>query len=296
MKKEGWGEVYPLKSQGVQTVWRWGRDKSKENLNINIKAKRMRNDNYQIIEKYRKKSQMARSVWWDKEVNSERGTLHLKELFSKKVFDNPKPEETLKRIIEISTNPGDIILDFYAGSGTTAAIAQKMKRQWITVEQMDYVGTITVERIKKVIGKKVKSDGQMFEKIEYDTGGISKAANWQGGGDFIYCGLMKYNQIFIDKIQSAKTSDELVEIWKDIAENSFLNWYVNPEMPEDSINDFIEIGKAENGQEEQKKLLAELLNKNQLYVNVSEVDDEQFGVCKEDKELNQSFYGEAYNG
>jgi adenine-specific DNA-methyltransferase len=100
----------------------------------------------------------------------------------------------------------------------------------------------------------------------------------------------------MDKIQEAKTSEEFVALWKDIAENSFLNWYVNPEIPEEAINDFIEIGKGENGLEKQKKLLAELLNKNQLYVNLSEIDDEDFGVSEEDKKLNRSFYGEAYNG
>ena len=100
----------------------------------------------------------------------------------------------------------------------------------------------------------------------------------------------------MDKIQAAKTSGELIELWKDIAENSFLNWYVNSEMPEEAINDFIEIGKTENGLDKQKKLLAELLNKNQLYVNFSEIDDEDFKVSDEDKELNRLFYGEAYNG
>ncbi|GAI34037.1 unnamed protein product, partial [marine sediment metagenome] len=77
-KKSGWIEVPPAKSQGVQTVWRWSKEKAKEQLNINICGKGMMNGKYQIIEKYREKSRMARSVWWDKEVNSERRTLHLK--------------------------------------------------------------------------------------------------------------------------------------------------------------------------------------------------------------------------
>ena len=97
----------------------------------------------------------------------------------------------------------------------------------------------------------------------------------------------------MDKIQAAKTSKELVKLWKNIAKNSFLNWYVNPEMPEEAINDFIEIGKGENGLDKQKKLLAELLNKNQLYVNLSEIDDKQFNVSDYDKDLNRKFYGEA---
>jgi adenine-specific DNA-methyltransferase len=235
-KKSGWIEVLPAKSQGVQTVWRWSKEKAKEQLNINICGKGMKNGNYQIIEKYREKSRMARSVWWDKEVNSERGTLHLKELFEHKVFDNPKPEETLKRIIEMSTRPDDVVLDFFAGSGTTGAVAQKMNRQWIMVEQMDYVDNVMVERLKKVIGEKVKMPGKLSEEIKYDTGGISEVVNWHGGGDFIYCGLFKYNESYMDNIQSAKMSDQLIEIWKDISKNSFLNWYINPEAPQDAIS------------------------------------------------------------
>jgi len=211
-------------------------------------------------------------------------------------FDTQKPEKLIKRIIETTTKKHEIVLDFASGSGTTLATALKMNRQFIGVEQMDYVENITIERMKKVIGKKSKKRDKLFEEIEYDQFGISKEVHWQGGGDFIYCELMKYNQAFIDKIQAAKTSKELIEIWKDMAENSFLNWYINPEMPEEAVNDFIEIGKDENGLDKQKKLLAKLLNKNQLYVNLSEIDDEDFDVSEEDKQLNQSFYKEVYSG
>ena len=121
-----------------------------------------------------------------------------------------------------------------------------------------------------------------------EQGGISKSVNWQGGGDFIYCELMQYNQAYMDKIQTAQSSEELVTLWKDIAENSFLNWYVNEEIPEEAVNEFIAIGEIEK----QKHLLAELLDKNQLYVNLSEIDDADFGVSAEDKALNRAFYGE----
>ncbi len=92
----------------------------------------------------------------------------------------------------------------------------------------------------------------MFDEIECDQSGISKSVNWKGGGDFVYCELMKYNEVYMDKIQKAKTSKGLEKIWKDIAENSFLNWYVNPEMPQDAVKDFQAIGKAEDGLEKQK--------------------------------------------
>ena len=227
-----------------------------------------------------------------KSMVNRKGTDEIVELFGEKVFAYPKNERLIERIIEYTTEEEDIVLDFHVGSGTTTAVAHKMNRQWIAVEQMDYVEAITLERLKKVVGKKIKAEGKLIEEIEYDTGGISESVNWQGGGDFIYCELMPYNQAFMDKIQAAQSFEELVAIWRDIAENSFLNWYVNAEVPEDAVKDFIKIGQGENGLEKQKKLLVGLLDKNQLYVNLSEIEDKDFGVSEEDKMLNQAFYGE----
>ena len=131
--------------------------------------------------------------------------------------------------------------------------------------------------------------------IKGDLSGISRAVNWKGGGGFIYCELMQYNEAFMERIQDAKSSKKLLKIWQDMAEGSFLNWYVNPQMPEEAIKDFEALGKEEKGLDKQKCLLAELLDKNQLYVNLSEIDDAQFKVSKKDKALNRAFYGEAYN-
>ena len=91
----------------------------------------------------------------------------------------------------------------------------------------------------------------------------------------------------MDKIQAAQSFEELVALWQDIAENSFLNWYVNEEMPQDAINDFIAIDDLEA----QKHCLAKLLDKNQLYVDLSEIEDSDFEVSAEDKALNRAFYG-----
>ena len=193
-----------------------------------------------------------------------------------------KPEVLLEFIISKFTNSENIILDYHLGSGTTCAVAHKMKRQYIGIEQLDYGSNDSIVRLKNV--------------IQGDQSGISKALNWQGGGDFVYCELMKYNEVFMDKIQMAEDSEELLDVWQDIAANSFLNWYVNPETPEKAIGDFKEIGKEENGLEKQKKLLCELLNINQLYINMSEIYDRRFKVSQEDKELNHKFYGESYYG
>ena len=89
------------------------------------------------------------------------------------VFQTPKPERLIKRILELSTNPGDLVLDSFAGSGTTGAVAHKMGRRWIMVELGEHCHTHIIPRLKKVI------DGE-------DQGGISKAVNWQGGGGFRY--------------------------------------------------------------------------------------------------------------
>ncbi|OHD19991.1 MAG: DNA methylase N-4 [Spirochaetes bacterium GWB1_59_5] len=94
-------------------------------------------------------------------------------LNSKEIFDTPKPERLIKRIIDIATNPGDLVLDSFAGSGTTGAVAQKMGRRWIMVELGEHCHTHIIPRLKKVI------DGQ-------DLGGITEAVGWKGGGGFRY--------------------------------------------------------------------------------------------------------------
>ena len=270
--KDGFIEVMPAKSQGIQTVWRWGKTKALENLNVNVVGKAMKEDGrYMIVEKYRENSRLARSVWWDKDVNSEKGTVHLRDLFGKKVFNFPKPETLLTRIIEISTKENDLILDFHLGSGTTATTAHKMNRKYVGIEQMDYINTVTIERIKKVIGG--------------EQGGISKDVNWQGGGSFVYAELMQHNQYFIDKIQESKTKEELMSIWKEMQEKAFLSYQFDKEL----FNERLDAFKTAS-LEKMQNYLIEVLDKNQLYVNFSEIEDTKFNVSDEDKELNYSFY------
>ncbi|MFQ5597738.1 MAG: DNA methyltransferase [Nitrospiria bacterium] len=195
-------------------------------------------------------------------------------------YDTAKPEGLLKYIIEAGSEPDDLVLDFFLGSGTTGSTCLKLNRRFIGIEQLKGGLNILIERLFEVV------KGQ-------DNKGISKAVNWQSGGAFIYCELMKYNEAFMERIQAAKSSKALLEIWHRMAEGSFLNWYVNPAAPEDAVKDFEAIGKEKNGLEKQKHLLGGLLDKNQLYVNLSEIDDAQFKVSKEDKVLNKAFYGDA---
>ena len=209
-----------------------------------------------------------------KNMVNRKGTDEIVEIFGRKAFAYPKNELLMQRIIEYTTKETDIVLDFHLGSGTTAAVAHKMDRQYIGIEQMDYAETLPVERLNKVIAG--------------EQSGISKSVNWQGGGDFIYCELTPYNQAYMDKIQTAQSPAELIALWQDIAENSFLNWYANAEVPEEAIDDFTAIGNLEA----QKRCLIELLDKNQLYVNLSEIEDADFEVSEENKALNRAFYEE----
>lgn len=104
-------------------------------------------------------------------------------------FVRQKPESLIKRILEMTTDEKDIVLDYHLGSGTTAAVAYKMGRKYIGIEQMDYIEDISVERLKKVI------DGEQ--------GGISKSVDWQGGGSFVYCELKEDGNKLIRTIENA---------------------------------------------------------------------------------------------
>lgn len=184
----------------------------------------------------------------------------------------------------MATQKNDIVLDYHIGSGTTAAVAHKMGRRFIGIEQMDYGENDSVVRLRKVIGSKVK-DG-MFEKNIWDKSGISKAVGWKGGGSFVYCELAKANQNFVDEIDNAESKEQLNIIWENIQINGFLSWKVNPKTINEEINDFSELSI-----EDTKRFLIEVLDKNLLYIPLSEIDNQEFNVSVEDKLLTNKFYG-----
>ena len=116
------------------------------------------------------------------------------------LLSGKKPEKLLKRIIYMATEPGDIVMDFFVGTGTTCAVAHKMGRQYIGVEQLDYGENSAVVRLNNVING--------------DQTGISKQVGWKGGGDFVYLELANWNENFVEKIQKAKTKEELKQLRK----------------------------------------------------------------------------------
>ncbi|EHE9213102.1 site-specific DNA-methyltransferase [Campylobacter upsaliensis] len=206
------------------------------------------------------------------------GTQEIKALFENDnttLFATPKPEALIKRIIEISTNENDLVMDFFAGSGTTLAVAHKMKRRFIGIEQMDYIESITKERLKKVING--------------EQGGISKALNWQGGGSFIYAELMPLNAIYKERIKNINDEKELEKLYNDLESKAFLDYRIDL----DSIlkdKEFKELD-LQNKQE----ALLKILDSNMDYVLYGDIEDKDYAISSEVIELNKIFYGDCHD-
>lgn len=185
-----------------------------------------------------------------------------------------KPEQLILSFLEYFSNEGDIVLDFFLGSGTTAATALKAKRKFIGIEQMDYGDNDSVVRLQNVING--------------DKTGISKDMEWEGGGSFVYCELLKLNQKYIEDIINTDSETTLSHIWTEIQSTGFISSFVNPKDIDTNSEDFQSLCFSDK-----KKIMVELLDKNQLYVNYCDLDDDEFSVSKNDKDFSRSFYKEV---
>ena len=176
--KDGFVEVYPAKSNGIQTVWRWGKEeKSRKNLNKEIFGKVNRNGGYMIVQKYRKTVRMQRSIWDDKEFVNERGSEVLKEILTQNIFSYPKSLFTIKRVLELGSDESSIILDFFAGSGTTLHATMQLNaedggnRQCILVtnNENNICEEVTYERNKRVINGYTTPKGEQVEGLKRNS-------------------------------------------------------------------------------------------------------------------------------
>lgn len=188
-----------------------------------------------------------------------------------KLKNGKKPEKLLKQIIEMTTTEGELVLDFHLGCGTTAAVAHKLNRHYIGVEQLDYGKNDSTVRLQNVIAG--------------DKTGISKLVNWQGGGSFVYCELAKANAKFADEIEAASTSEQLKEIWDRMKATDYLNYKVDIKEVDANAEAFEDLSL-----EDKKRFLIECLDKNLLYVPLSDIDSDKYEVTEEDKRLTLEFY------
>lgn len=167
-----------------------------------------------------------------------------------------KPYKLLERLIEMTTKPGDLVLDFFAGSGTTGYSANRLGRRFILIEQLEDTITLMRKRFKEVKG--------------------------------VYCELASANQKFVDVIYKASTTDELESIWAKMQESGFLSWKVDPKTFNENVREFEALTL-----DEQKFFLIECLDKNLLYVPISEIDNKEFAISDSDKKLTAEFYNKA---
>ena len=168
----------------------------------------------------------------------------------------------------------DNLLDFFAGSGTTLAVAHKMNRQYIGVEQIERHFEICIERLKKV--------------IEGEQGGISKKVDWKGGGEFICCDIATYNADWIKKIRAVKNDEEFEKLFEDIKENSVINHRLKIDYLE--TDNLLDDDFKKKDLEEKKSIMLEILDKNMFYVPFSERKDKNFNISDIDIKVSEEFY------
>ena len=238
-----------------------GENKVYYKIYLNEEKGELRYDNQgNVIQKGRNLS----SILYDVALNKE-GTQNLKEMFdNENPFDYPKPVNLIKTLIRVATKDGDFILDFFAGSGTTAQAVlevnkeDKTNRKFILVEQMDYVRSITVRRIKNYLSKKDDDSNFLFFRLKEKVEQL----------------LLRINQA---------NDMQINDLLKEITALDFCKF--NVEMSENDFSGFYSLDLSSK-----RKILSDLIDKNQYYISLSEIDDSDNQITDTDKKLNSIFY------
>jgi len=267
-KKENFFEIYPITSSGQERTWKLSKNSTKNILHELIAVKES-NGVINIFQKYRvEKGQKVTTIWNDKKYNANHNGIRLLEkIIGNKNFSFPKSLYTIIDTLKLLTGPNDLVLDFFAGSGTTGHAVLELnkedggKRQFIMVEQLSEHINVCNKRIKKV--------------LELNNSNFS----------FIYFELKKYNQAFIEQIEEAKDTQALLQIWEQMKAKSFLNYNVDIKKQDEHLEEFKALILAE-----QKQHLCEILDKNQLYVNLSSLNDSDFKCTEAEKQATTYFY------
>lgn len=250
---------------GVTGYWRFSKETMTEMRQRGLIVKQ---GNTLMQKYYKEKARLRKkkvTTWWDEGFLTSSATSALTRLMGEEVFKNPKHVELLKRVIELWTTDGDRVLDFFAGSGTTATAALELAkedgihRQFILCEQIDYPRGLPASRVQKALGP---------------------------GEYFIQCDLAKANQIFVEEVEAATTPEQLQDIWAQMQKTAFLSYQVDVGTVNGTRSNFLALPFPE-----QQRFLLEALDKNLLYVPLTEIDDESYGISPEDKALNRMFFG-----
>lgn len=186
-----------------------------------------------------------------------------------KLKGGKKPERLIRRIIDMSTQKGDLIMDFHLGSGTTCAVAHKMQRKYIGIEQLDYNENDSIQRITNV--------------IQGEQTGVSKLEGWKDGGSFIYIELMRWNEKYMAAIKETDTTRKIFNIYEKMKKEAFFRYDID--LSKFDVKEFEQLALKD-----QKQILYECLDKNHLYVNLSDIEDATYNVSPNDKKLNKEFY------
>lgn len=180
-----------------------------------------------------------------------------------------KAEQIIARLLRMFTQDHDLVMDYHLGSGTTAAVAHKMGRKYIGIEQLYYGENDPTVRLQNVING--------------EQSGISKSVDWQGGGSFVYCNIMNNANKFRERVEHAKTATDYIGLLKEATSSSFLSYRVDPKKLNE--DEFRHLSDAEK-----RRLLLELIDNNTLFLNYEDINDPIFKVNDKDKEFNKKLY------
>ncbi len=259
--------VYPIDNEGVERKWRYARQ-SVEGIQHLLRA-RLKAGVLDI--ELCKDTQEVRTVWTGSRYDANTyGTKVLKSLVPDATFLFPKSlwnvYDCLNAIVGSEADKDAIVMDFFAGSGTTGQAVMELNkkdggnRRFILAEQMDYVESTTKERLRKA--------------TEIDS--------VQG---FVYCELSQANEKFVKRILESESLDALREVWKDMQETAFLSYRAVKNFNMISGSDFSDLSINEV-----RAFLLEMLDKNMLYVPLSEISDARFAIEEKDKLANERFF------
>jgi adenine-specific DNA-methyltransferase len=249
---------------GVQGYWRFSKSRMEEMYSQGLIVKTSNSLMQKLYKSKAAEKKKTVTTWWDEGFLNSTATSDLKKLMGSDVFKNPKSVQLLKRIIELWTEEGDIVLDFFAGSGTTGHACLELshedgiRRQFILCEQMNYENGLPSSRVAKALGQE---------------------------DSFIEFELARLNETFVARILGAETKEELAIVWKDMQAQGFLSYVIDVSAVDRNADTFDDLVL-----DHQKQFLIETLDKNMLYLPLSEIADDSYRIDDLTRDLNRAFY------